>query len=223
MSDIKHLLDRTARSAAAPPSAEVVEADLGRGRAALDRRRRRRATAFSAAGTFAAAAILAGSMLVSGGGEDRLASPGAGSEQGSTSQVAESGVRLVSYTGEQLEGFVVEQVPEGWELQGSNEFRLTIAPEGDSTSPDAFTGKLVVMLLSSSAEQELPEGEAVQVGGHAGVVSHGDAADTLTYEDGEGHLVQVQAWRSTLGWSNEQLVDFAEGVTVTGDAKAAAG
>jgi RNA polymerase sigma factor (sigma-70 family) len=132
-------------------------------------------------------------------------------------------VRLVAYDGEQLNGFVVDQVPDGWQLQGSNAFRLTIAPLGDTTSPDSFIGKLVVMLLSSSVHQKLPEGEPVQVGGENGVVTHGNEADTLTYDDGAGHLVQVQAWRSALGWSHEQLARFAEGVQVTADAQAGVG
>jgi hypothetical protein len=79
------------------------------------------------------------------------------------------------------------------------------------------------MLLSASAPQELPDGEPVQVGEHDGVVTHTPEADTLTYVDGAGHLVQVQAWRSTLGLTNEQLARFAEGVQVTADAQAGVG
>jgi hypothetical protein len=129
----------------------------------------------------------------------------------------------VAYQGDQLEGFVVDQVPEGWFLQGSNPYALTIAPQADTTSPDAFEGKLVVMLLSSSAPQKLPQGEPVEVGGNAGVISHGPPADTLTYHDDAGHFVQVQAWRSALGWTDEQLVSFAAGVHVTSDAQPGVG
>lgn len=111
----------------------------------------------------------------------------------------------------------------GWELQGSTRYRLTIAPEGDTTSPDDFSGKRVVMLLSASAEQKLPEGEPIKVDGRDGVVSHDGAADLLTYVDADGRFVEVRARKSTLGWSNEQLVDFAEGVTVTADAEATVG
>lgn len=77
---------------------------------------------------------------------------------------------------------------------------------------------------SASAPQELPEGDPVEVGEHDGVVSHVDPeADILTYVDDAGHLVQVQAWRAVLGWSNEQLVRFAEGVQVTSHAQAGVG
>jgi hypothetical protein len=131
-------------------------------------------------------------------------------------------VRLVAYHGDQPEGFTVAQVPEGWFLQGTNAFSLTVAPKGDTTSPDAFEGKLVVMLLSSSAPQRLPEGDPVSVGGQDGVVAHGPA-DVLTYKDDAGHFVQVQAWRSALHWTNDQLVSFAEGVQVTADAQPGVG
>ena len=118
---------------------------------------------------------------------------------------------------------MVDQVPQGWFLQGSNAFRLTIAPQGDTTSPDAFEGKLVVMLLSSSAPQKLPHGDPVEVNGNDGVVAQGPPAATLTYQDEAGHFVQIQAWQSALGWTDEQLVSFAEGVHVTSDAQAGVG
>jgi hypothetical protein len=227
MSDIKELLDRAARSVELTPSAETVEADLLRGRAALARRRRSRAIRFSVAGTVVAAALV-GTTIVAGhlGGTDETTRPapssriganhGSGTDRGTP-------VRLVAYHGEQLDGFMVDQVPEGWYLQGSNTFRLTIAPKGDTTSPDDFVGKLVVMLVSSSAPQELPKGEPVKVGEYDGVVTPGPLADTLTYEDDAGHFVQIQAWRAPLGWTDEQLASFAEGVQVTSDAQAGVG
>jgi hypothetical protein len=218
MNDVKELLDRTARWVEVTPSAETVEADLRRGRAALARRRRGRAIRFSVAGAVSAAlvvTIIVGGNL--GGTGPRIdADKGSGPVHGTP-------VRLVAYHGEQLDGFIVDQVPEGWYLQGSNTFRLTIAPQGDTTSPDDFVGKLVVMLLSSSVSQQLPEGEPVKVGEQDGVVEHGPPADTLTYEDDAGHFVQIQAWSSPLGWTSEQLTHFAEGVTVTANAQAPVG
>ncbi len=217
MGDIKQLVDRTAHSVEVTPSAETVEADLRRGRGALARRRRGRAIWLSVAGTVAAlvgTSIVAGNL---GGPSSRIgANRSSGPERGTP-------VRVVAYHGEQLEGFIVDQVPEGWYLQGSNTFRLTVAPQGDATSADDFVGKLVVMLLSSSAPQELPRGEPVEVGEFDGVVTHSEAADILTYEDDAGHLVQIQAWRAALGWTNEQLASFAESVQVTTDAQAGVG
>ena len=135
---------------------------------------------------------------------------------------SERGVRLVAYTGEQPNGFVVDQVPDGWYIQDPEHprYSLTVAPIGDTSHPDAFVGKLVVFLLGDAP---LPDGDPVTVNGRPGVVTHQDAADTLTYEYPDGRYVQVQAWRSALHWSNEQLVEFAEGVEVTSDAKPGVG
>lgn len=223
MSDIRQMLERTAWSAAGPPSAETIEADLQRGRTAMARRRRRRAIAFPLASTLGVA-IVAGATLVAGyvHGTDQLAGPSSTPSTG-VHQISGTdrapGIQLVAYTGDQLDGFVVERVPDGWHLQGSRPQSLTIAPQGDTTHPDNFTGKLAVTLLSASAAQELPDGEPVKVGENDGVVKHLPETDLLTYEDGDGHIVQVQAWRKTLGWSNQQLVRFAEGVTVTAAAE----
>ena len=221
MNDINELLDRTARSVQATPSAETVEADLRRGRVALARRRRGRVIRFSIAGTFAVALVGAGLVAGNSGGIHEATGPGTGSTQSSGPGGGRT-VRLVAYHGDQLEGFTVSQIPDGWYLQGSNTFRLTIAPQGDTSSPDAFEGKLVVMLLSSSAPQRLPQGEPVEVGNHDGVVSTGEA-DVLTYQDDAGHFVQIEAWHRALGWSTDQLVSFAEGVHVTSDAQAGVG
>jgi hypothetical protein len=227
MRDIEELLDQTARSVDVAPTAETVEADLRRGRAALARRRRDRTIWFSVAGTVAAAALV-GTTIVAGnlGGTDEttLTAPSSriGASQGSGPD-RRTAVRLVAYQGEQPDGFIVDQVPEGWYLQGSNAFSLTIAPQGDTTSPDDFVGKLVVMLLSSSAPQKLPEGDPVKVGNNDGVVTPGPPADTLTYEDGAGRFVQIQAWTAPLGWTYEQLTSFAEGVQVTSDAQPGVG
>jgi hypothetical protein len=219
MSDIEELLDRTARSVEVKPSAETVDADLRRGRDALARRRRGRAVWLSVASTVAVAVLVATTIVA---GNLGTSSPRIGVTE-SSGPARVTPIRLVAYDGAQLEGFIVDQVPEGWYLQGSNAFRLTIAPQGDTTSADAFVGKLVVMLLSSSVPQELPNGEPVKVGAFGGVVTHSDVADTLTYADDAGHFVQIQAWRAALRWTNEQLGSFAEGVQVTSEAQAGVG
>jgi hypothetical protein len=224
MTDIVQLLTTAAASADAPPTDETVEADVRRGRAALSQRRRRRAVQSVVAVPIVAVALVGAGIAIAGQG-DEGAAPTSGSNVGQTHGSAKGApVRLVAYEGEQLEGFVVDRVPEGWYLQGSNPYSLTIAPVGDTTSPDGFEGKLVVMLQSSSVAHRVPQGgDPVSVGGNDGVISHGPPADTLTYDDGNGHIVQVQAWTSALGWTDEQLVAFAEGVHVTADAQAGVG
>lgn len=225
MNELEELLDRTARSIAVQPAAETVEADLQRGREALARRRRSGTVRFSLAGMAAAIALVGIGIVVTGSGrEGKNATPGGDESVAADQQRGEAGaIRLVAYTGEQPEGFVVDEVPSGWSLQGTNATRLTIAPQDDTSSPDDFTGKLVVFLLSASAQQELPNGEPIRVGTYDGVVTDTGPADTLTYEDGAGHLVQVQAWRPALDWTSADLARFAEGVTVTSDAEAGLG
>lgn len=228
MNEIEQVLDRAARSVEATPSSEVVDADVRRGQSALVRRRHRRAIWSSAGSTLAAAAIVATAIVV-GGSDSSGDAPAARPNTSSlpdTHPEAEPGVRLVAYTGEQPDGFIVDQVPDGWHIQDPEhpQFSLTIAPNGDTPHPDAFDGKLIVFLLSSSVPQQIPDySDPVTVNGQPGAVTHDDASDTLTYAYPDGRYVQVQAWREALHWSNEQLVQFAEGVEVTSDAEAGVG
>jgi hypothetical protein len=243
MTDIEQLLQRVGRSYETTPSADVVEADVIRGRAAMVRRRRRRAAWSAAAGAVAVAAIVSGALPAGNEPAARQTPPraqnhhtlpaqqhGSGHRQpsrhrhgpGRTKQPA---IRLVAYTGEQPAGFIVDQAPQGWYIQPQDHasYSLTIAPEGDTSSSDSFTNKLVVMLLSSSVPQKLPsDGNPVEVNGQPGVVSDGSPATVLTYRYPDGRYVQIQAW-DNLGWNDDQLVHFAEGVTVTSDAKAGSG
>lgn len=212
MSDIKELLEEAVSAVDVTPTEQVVDADLFRGRAALARARRRRMIRSSVMGA-AAVTVIIGGLVATGSYESELP------DSSRTPLDTTSQVELVAYNGDQLDGFIVDRVPEGWYLQGSSPFALTIAPEGDNTHPDNFIGKLVVMLLSQDAKQQLPKGEPVDVGGNKGVVTQtGGGITTLSYEDGEGHFVQVQS-PEVLGWTNEQLASFAEGVQVTAEAK----
>ena len=52
-----------------------------------------------------------------------------------------SRVPLVAYTGPQVEGFELAKVPEGYEIQGSDAFVLTLAQPGDDSHYLAFDGK----------------------------------------------------------------------------------
>jgi hypothetical protein len=226
MIDIERLLDQTARSAEATPSPEVVEADVRRARSALLQRRRRRAVWTSVASTVAVAAVIGAAVVI---GADRdagtpTAQPNATQSQGQAP--ADDGVDLVTYNGEQPPGFIVNLVPEGWYIQKPDHgaYSLAIARDGDTSSPDAFVGKLVVGLLSSDASVPT-HGEPVDINGREGVISPSDGGvTTLTFPYQDGRYVQIQAWSmADLGWSNDQLVRFAEGITVTASAQAGVG
>ncbi len=182
-----------------PPAASdaVVTADVRRGRRALGRRRVRIGVAASAATLVAAGALTAGLTHNS---------------TASHASVDSRSIQLVDYTGTQPHGFDVTQVPDGWVLKDSTPNYLDIAEPADNTDGSVFVNKLVVM-LESVDETGAPQGAPVTVNGHPGAIADSDGTKTLRYSDGT-HRVEIQAW-SNLRWSNDQLVAFAEGVTVT--------
>jgi hypothetical protein len=229
MTDVRTLLGRAAGAGATEVPDEVVAADLARGR----RRLRRRAAARAGAGV-AVVAVVAGGLAVvtdegrvepiattvpSTGPAATGAPSGAATPHSSSPPQRFAPVRLVAYTGEQPSGYVVAYVPKGWEIQGANPFRLTIAPIGSKDrNPDGFVGKLVVMLQSADATGE-PVGRQIAVGDGTGYLNDTDAtADVLTFQDDKGHWVQVQV-PPRLAWSDAEIGRFAAGVEVTGDAE----
>ena len=217
MTDLRTALSRVASGA--DPSEELVAADLDRARRALRRRTLTRAAGVAAAA--AAVTVLAGALPdatprvpeVAGTPHDAT---GDGRTRGDDGD-AEGATVLVAYSGEQPEGYRVDVVPEGWEIQGTNEFRMTIAPIGAADEhPDSFVGKLVVLLESADASGR-PAGEEVRVGQSTGYLNRAEETASMTYDDGRGHRVVIQV-PPRLGWSQKQIVDFATGVTVTQDA-----
>lgn len=193
--------------AAERPGEEVVDADLARGRAALvvaHRRRTRRRLA--GAGTLAA--VAAAAVVVANSGASHPLTP-AGSKTGQ--------IRLVDYSGAQLPGFTVSEVPQGWQLSTSTPYALLITPDGSTNNqPDDFEGKLAV-LTSSNDQQGLGSGDAVTVDGQAGRVSRQPGYLILNYNTANGFGVNIQA-PDALGWDDAQIVAFAEGVHVTANA-----
>lgn len=183
----------------------VVTDDVRRGRRALGRRRMRIGVAASAATLVAAGALTAGLT---------------GNSTASHSSLDSRSIQLVDYTGTQPHGFEVAQVPDGWVLKDSTPDYLDIAVPSDNTDGNVFVNKLVVM-LESVDETGAPQGTAVTVNGHPGAIADSDGTKTLRYSDGK-HRVEIQAW-SNLHWSNDQLVQFADGVTVTSAAVAGRG
>ena len=91
-------------------------------------------------------------------------------------------------------------------------------PQSHATSErNVFEGKLTVLLQSQDAAG-FPKGEAVTVADHPGVATNFDE-QALIYNDDTGHTVVIQA-PDKPAWSTAQLVRFAEGVHVTGNAVA---
>lgn len=195
----------------------VIDADVRRGRQALNRRRLRQ----GGGRTVLAAAVAVGLFTVT--------QPFGPSHTPSTSARPSSALttlpatQLVAWTGTQPEGYTVEKVPAGWEIQGVNAYTLTIARVGDADQDiNSFTGKLIVMLMSKDA-QAPTTGTRVAVGTHEGFVQHSDPSTTqLFVRDEAGHWIAIQV-PASLRWTDAQVGAFAASVHVTADAQAGVG
>lgn len=193
----------------------TVKRDVIRGRGAA----RRRTVRVGVAG-LGIAAVAAVGVTVAINAEQPVAPPVVQPDQQSDQAGQPDTLELVAYTGAQEPGFVITKVPEGFVLEGAGPFNLNIARPDNLTGLDDFQEKVVVMLESSSVTGA-PEGTPVKVGDLDGWLRDSDAATILTYIDG-AHRVVVQVWDS-LGLTDDQVVELAEGVTVTAEAQAGVG
>jgi hypothetical protein len=223
MSDITELFQAIGPDGAGDPAAATVDGDLMRGREALVKTHRRAVVRRSmvATGTLVVAAAVAVTATQIGGGSSAPTAKSPAPVTVTTHHKA-SAVRLVDWTGQQLNGFNVDEVPDGWHLSGSTQYALTInSADDDNNDPNVFEGKLTV-LLASVDEQSFPaDGQHVTVDGQPGVVWNG-GEEMLGYTDAAGHRVVIQA-PDALHWTAAQLVSFAEGVHVTSNALAGRG
>lgn len=226
MNDVQDIL-RNLTVPAGRSGPDVVAADVARGRQAVTRRQRRR---FTVAGALAVVAV--------------AATVGLSQIEVSTDPSRPRGqqLHLVAYTGEQPVGFKVSTVPDGWRVVSSDESAFVVEPAGrapvDAGSPSAaaaaqdagvasgavsYEGRIVVSLQGESHFPEESAVREVEVGGRTGRLGHpleapGKLSDTrwLFFPDVTGRNVNVQV-PGNVGLSEEQIVDFAEGITVTGD------
>jgi hypothetical protein len=144
---VNSLIDETRRPwrRREQPRAELPDrADLTRGRRAIVRRRMRRG---GVTGLVVAGAI-AGAFAVVG-----PSGPATTTATGDVDTTLDTGaIQLVDYTGEQLAGYSIDEVPEGWALLGADEHALTIGPAGvPDTDPNSYVGTLTVLLMSKDA------------------------------------------------------------------------
>lgn len=213
------LIDRLAAlgPATSEPSDATVADDVRRGRRAL---LHRRAVRGITGGALALAIAAAATAVVVDGQDQPAPSAGHGTATSRPTHSTPGTVALVDYTGPQLTGFIVTKVPEGFVLQGANAYSLDVARPGDTSSIDDFTHKIVVMLQSKDVTFS-HRGTRVSVNGHEGYLRDLDLATELEYTDGT-HDIVVQAWDG-IGLTPAQLVEFAEGITVTDAAQAGMG
>ncbi|GAA1628910.1 hypothetical protein [Actinoplanes couchii] len=202
---------------AVEPTTDQVAADIARGQRALRRRRLVQAGGGSA---FAVAALAAAVAFATTGGAPAASTSPLAQGTVAGGSVAPT-VKLVAYTGKQPEGFTLDKVPDGWEIQGVDAGVLTIAPKNaKDKNIHNFEDKVVVMLQSVD-ETGTPKGDKVQVAGNPGVLGKAEGMTTgwwLYVDQPSGPRMQVQVWDG-LGWSKTDVLGFAEGIHVTEDAQ----
>jgi hypothetical protein len=204
----------------------VVAADVARGQRAQSRRRRQR---FAVTGAFVAVAAAA-AVGVSQFGQPAGTPNRAGTSVGQVPVPGNSspaGLQLVAYRGEQPTGFKVSTVPDGWVVVASNRSGFVVEPAdrvelpGEEQGPFSLEGRMMVSLQGQSHFPPESPVKKVDVNGRSGELGHpleapGKLSDTrwLFFPDASGRQVQVQV-PAEVNLSDEQVVDFANGVTVT--------
>jgi hypothetical protein len=222
--DILRNLPQAAASADVPADQAVVAADVARGHQAVSRRRQKRIG-------FAAAAVAAVAALAVGAGQLGTTVDNQSTVAGG-SGVKTASPQLAAYTGKQPAGFTVRTVPDGWTVISSNEFEFVVAPPGKETgggpsagpstgpAPVMYDDRIAVFMLGDSPVPKDPQSEKVNINGKEGKLGSFPKSRTspdtrwLMFPSDKG-TVMVQVPDST-GLSNDQIVSFAEGITVTG-------
>ncbi|WP_432956008.1 hypothetical protein [Micromonospora haikouensis] len=230
MSDVMDIL-RALPGAVTPDQTDpdVVAGDVARGHRVLTRRRRQR---FAWSG----AAVVAVAVAVVGAGQLGGATPTTTAAYGPAPTGTQAArLQLVAYTGAQPVGFEVSTVPEGWQVVSSDRSAFVVTPPGQPTTPPApghavsLQGRIVVSLQSLSRLPEDTPVTRVDVNGRAGQLgfpweAEGKLSDVrwLIFPDASGRQVLVQV-PGALGLGDDQIVRFAEGVTVTAEAQTVGG
>jgi hypothetical protein len=227
MTDLRDLMVLALADGHGPDTGQEVTAataacDLARGRRLLRRRR-----AAGLVGGASVAAVAAGvtavavSLATAGPAAVRPAQAagpaGAAAPRVAPTPVA-AAIALVSYSGAQIPGYQVAEVPSGWVIQGGSPSALVIGPAHDSdTNIYSFTGKLVVML--KSVDEPVPVHAPRQpVAGRPGYLRVQDGTQIMTFQAANGAWVDIQA-PTSLGWDGTELARFAAGVQVLGNAE----
>lgn len=222
--DVLRSMSHTVETGPAGP--EIVAGDVARGHHAASRRRRQR---FAGAAAFVAVAA-----AVVGVGQ--FGAPTADSTTDSGTVAApETATRaprlaLVAYTGDQPAGFKVSTVPDGWRVVSSDRSAFVVRPPGVDVSPTAAGQPVSVkedIAVSLQALSSFPKESPVRkvdINGKAGQLGHplatpGKLSDTrwLFFPGNTGSNVQVQV-PASVGLSDDQVVDFARGISVTDEA-----
>jgi hypothetical protein len=228
---MQHMIDMlgTLRDTGAqvPADSDTVAADVARGRRALIVRRGRRIAGTGFVAVAAAAAIATGTVGQSSGSGTTAASRPSAVIQHTT---ATTHLQLAAYEGAQPVGFKVTTVPAGWHVTSSSRSAFVAVPPGTKTphgpagAPVSLMGGIAVMLQGDSRLPTDGPVTKVTVQGNEGQLglTEDKGAKWLIYPHGAGSKVLVQV-PTKLGLTDKQIVQFADGITVTSDAQATRG
>jgi hypothetical protein len=171
MTDLRNEFEQLAGPSVAPTGAEL-DADLARGRSALRHRRTGQAVGGSLFVAAAVAAAISLSGTLSTPGSDQITATG----DRPAATAGADGLKLIAYTGKQPNGFTIDTVPQGWFVQGLNQYELVIAPDraknpGPNVDPSKapiydthdYSNKIAVFM--QSRDEKSPQGKTTKVGG----------------------------------------------------------
>lgn len=223
MNENTNTLDRLRRMNAptGAVSEEIVQQDLARGRAAVAHAHRRQGWIAGGVGGFALTAIVAVGAILPAVQTGTPPEAGA-SDTGTSHQItAKPAMQLVAYTGIQPDGYHLGKVPDGFTVEASDQHNLILAPTELKTSDsngmaDEYMGKIVISQQGSFTYTR--DRREVTVNGSPALIAEADDGDSATEVQftTDGHTVNIQIWDATL-LTDQQIVDFAQSITVTGN------
>jgi hypothetical protein len=200
-------------------SEEIVQEDLARGRAAVAHAHRKQAWVAGGVGGFALAAIVASAAILPALQTGTLLQAG----PVDTPQVhANPALQLVSYTGTQPDGYHLGKVPAGFSVESSDKDALILAPAGATDGSAEFVDRIVVSQQGSFTYDR--DKRQVTINGEPALIALSadpDPATEVQFTTG-GHAVNIQIG-ATIKLTDQQIADFAQSITVTGDPTTSAG
>jgi hypothetical protein len=193
------------------PTMTDINADLDRGRRALRKRR----TVQKITGSAFAAAALAAGLVIATNNVPAPTAPTAAQTQGQAPAIA---TRLVAYTGSQPKGYTIDKVPNGWEIQSDDEYKLLLAPkDAIDKDPNSFVGKIAITLQSKD-QHGVPKGKKVKVGKLTGVLvpedENFDATTRRLREEAKKEAIAKGGPSAAPFLAEEALDDANDGATL---------
>lgn len=225
MMDLHSRMQRMAGPVDETPDA-VIQDDLARGHQAV---RRRRIVQGGAGSVFAVAAVAAALSLNAGviGGP---AAPPVAAPSANAPAVTTANIQLVSYTGKQPNLFTIDTVPQGFYVQGQNEYELVLAPQGakrpDPDEPLIYTDKIAVFLQNRNFTGT-PAGDKLTIDGKPATLytnrtdgATGRVEGNQIYILASPHVYLTVQFDVTTGLTTDQMIKIAGGIHVNAKALA---